>query len=255
MNFRSISSNDKIDIIHITTEKDINEKIYFSFDKEVTIRNLTFNYNRDFNYYFEESKKKDSKFNYSKLLERFLNLDKDLKSNEIIALMIGFTINKNYKPYGNLDKEREIMSLIGDKEYKKSLSISEKLLKTNPLNFTALIEQGFALMKINDDRTQFPSFSSMKVVDAILWSGDGSYNSPYFVLSPIDGQTIIKYIFGNSIVTMGSGTDSNGDFLDILEMKSDEESSNQYFIIEHAIKNSQMHKEIEDAIKKKKKDK
>lgn len=94
-------------------------------------------------------------------------------------------------------------------------------------------------MKINSEKTQFPSFFSRQVVDAILWSGDGSYNSPYFVLSPIDGQTIIKYIFGESIGTMGSGSDKNGCFLDILEMNTEKESITQYFIIEHTIKNSQ----------------
>ena len=249
----SISSVDEINIVHITSAEKKREKIYFSFDKEVSIRNLTFNYERDFNYYLEESKRDRSKYNYSTLLTRFLNFDKSLSNNEVLALLIGFTANKNYKPYGNVDKEREIMSLIGSKEYKKSLDISEKLLKTNPLNFTALIEEGFALMKINDDKTEFPSFSSRQVVDAILWSGDGSYNSPYFVLSPIDGQTIIKYIFGESIGTMGSGSDENGYFLDILEMNTEKESINQYFIIEHAVKNSQMHKEIEQAIKNKKK--
>lgn len=247
----SISSEGEINIVHITTAEKVHENIYFSFEKEISIRNLTFDYKRDFNYYIEESTKNNSKYNYSTLLDRFLKLDRTMSNNEVIALMIGFTNDKNYKPYGNLDKEREIMSLIGDKEYKKSLGISTKLLKTNPVNFTALIEEGFALMKINDDKTQFPSFSSRQVVDAILWSGDGSYNSPYFVLSPIDGQTIIKYIFGESIGIMGSGSDSNGNFLDILEMKTEKESIKKYFIIEHAIKNSQMQKEIEDAVKKK----
>jgi hypothetical protein len=215
---------------------------------------LTFSYKRDFDYYLKESIIKKSKYNYSTLLNRFLKFDRTLNNNEIIALMIGFTINDNYKPYGNLNKEREIMSLIGNKEYKKSLTISKKLLKTNPLNFTALIEKGYALMKINNDVTQFPSFSSRQVVDAILWTGDGSSNSPYFVLSPIDGQTIIKYIFGNPIGIMGSGSDSNGYFLDILEMKTDKESISKHFIIEHAIKNSQMKKEIEDVMKEKEKE-
>ena len=88
------------------------------------------------------------------------------------------------------------------------------------------------------------------VVDAVLWSGDGSPSHPYFVLSPIDGQTIISYIFGGSIGKMASGHDSNGYFLDILEMEHEgHQPIMLYFNIDHATK--ELDKQIEKAVENK----
>lgn len=85
------------------------------------------------------------------------------------------------------------------------------------------------------------------IVDAILWSGTGSNTHSYFVLSPIDGQTIISYIFGENIGTMGSGDDSNGYFLDMLDMeKEGQETKTLYFNIDHAVNNSEFKKQIEN---------
>lgn len=235
---------------YITNAKGVNEKISFDFNETTTIRELFFDYHRDFKYYLSESLKPESKYYYETLLKRFQNDDKSIKKNEIIALMIGFTNNQNYHPYKNVDIEREIMGLVSDKDYKKALKQSEGLLKTNPLNFTALMEEGFSLWKIKNDRSYFPSVKSKMVVDAVLWSGTGSYSHPYFVLSPIDGQTIIWYIFGGSIGTMGSSDDSNGYFLDMLEMeKEGKESRTLYFNIDHATK--EIKNQIEKAIEKK----
>lgn len=237
--------------VYTTNPKGDHEKICFDFSETTSIREVFFDYHRDFKYYLSESSKPESQFNYETLLHRFQNEDKSIKKNEIIALMIGFTNNQNYHPYKNTDIEREIMGLVGDKHYKKALKLSEDLLKTNPLNFTALMEEGFSLMKINNDRSYFPSVKSRMVVDAVLWSGTGSYSNPYFVLSPIDGQTIIRYIFGASIGIMGSGDDSNGYFLDMLDMeKEGRETTTLYFNIDHAMNNSELKKQIDKALEK-----
>ncbi len=236
---------------YITNAKGENEKISFDFSETATIREVFFDYHRDFQYYLSESSKPESKYNYETLLNRFQKEDKSIKKNEIIALLIGFTNNQNYHPYKNADIERGIMGLVGDKDYKKALKQSEDLLKTNPLNFTALMEEGFSLMKIKNDSSYFPSVKSRMVVDAVLWSGTGSYLNPYFVLSPIDGQTIIRYIFGGSIGTMGSGDDSNGYFLDMLDMeKEGKETITLYFNIDHAMNNSEFKKQIDKALDK-----
>lgn len=237
--------------LYITNAKGENEKICFDFNETTSIREVFFDYHRDFQYYLSESSKPESQYNYETLLNRFHNEDKSIKNNEIIALLIGFTNNQNYHPYKNADIEREIMGFVGDKDYKKALKQSEDLLKTNPLNFTALMEEGFSLMKIKNDRSYFPSVKSRMVVDAVLWSGTGSYSNPYFVLSPIDGQTIIRYIFGGSIGKMGSGDDSNGYFLDMLDMeKEGKETITLYFNIDHAMNNSEFKKQIDKALEK-----
>jgi hypothetical protein len=242
---------DKNDLtqLFICKPTDQKEIIYFDFRNEKSIREVFFDYHRDYRFYLNESANPESDYFYDILLKRFLKEDITLKNHELIALMIGFTENQNYYPYKNVDFEREIMKLVRDKEYKKALSKSRKLLDTNPLNFTALIEEGFTLMKIKKDKKYYPSTCSRMLVNAVLWSGDGSIEHPYFVLSPIDGQTIIRYIFGNRIGLMGSGDDQNGYFLDILEMiKENDESETLYFILEHAVQKSELKKQIDKAI-------
>ena len=232
-------------LAHVSFPNGKNDIVYFDFRSDLSIREINFNYKRDFEFYLSESKNSESNYHYNSLLERFQKNDQSLKKNEIIALMIGFTNNKNYFPYKNLDKERTLMNLVHEKEYKKALKQCREFLKTNPLNFTALMEEGFSLMKIKDNRNLFPSIQSKMLVEAILWSGNGSKKHPYFVLSPIDGQTIIKYIFGGNIGTMGSGGDSNGYFLDMLEfVKEGEDSRTLYFNIEHAMNNSEFNKQL-----------
>ena len=195
-----------------------------------------FDYNRDFEKILEESQNKSSKLNFNSLLDRFEKNDSTLTNYDIIALQIGFTNNENYKPYDNVDKEREILQLIKNKEFEKAILLSDEFLKTNPLNLTALMEKGFAHMKLKKENTEFHKEKTKKILRSIFWSGDGTIEKPYFVLSPIDGQTLIKYIMGGTIGTMGSGRDKNKNFVDILEMIKDEKSVTKYFIIEHASK-------------------
>lgn len=226
---------------HITNAKGINETISFDFNEKTQIREVYFDYHRDFQYYLSESLKPASRYYYPTLLKSFQREDKSIKKNEIIAMMIGFTESKNYAPYKNVTVERKIMGLVNEKDFQESLKKSEELLDTNPLNFTALMEKGFSLWKIKDDRSYFPSIQSRMIVDAVLWSGTGSYTNPFFVLSPLDGQTIIKYIFGGSIGTMGSASDSNGYFLDMLDIeKEGKETVTFHFNLDHAMNNSEI---------------
>ncbi|MDP5200463.1 DUF4919 domain-containing protein [Flavobacterium sp. DG2-3] len=193
-----------------------------------------FDYHNDFKDLLKKSKDKSSEYFYPKLLERFNANDSTLTNKDIVALQIGFTDNKNYKPYETIYKEREILALISDKQYEKAVIKCDKLLKTNPVDFTALMEKGFAYMKLNKTDVLIHKEKTIKIINSIMWSGDGTTERPCFVLSPIDGQTLIRYILGGSIGTMGSGRDKNGYFLDILEMKKDDGSLTKYFIIQHA---------------------
>ncbi len=208
--------------------------VFFALFATTTVFGQDFDYHRDFKDLLSKSKDKNSEYYYTKLLERFNSNDSTLTDKDIIALQIGFTADKNYKPYQTTDKEREILGLISDKKYEKAIVECDKLLKTNPVNFTALMEKGFAYMKLNKPDASIHKGRTIKIIHSIMWSGDGTKDRPYFVLSPIDGQTLIRYILGGSIGTMGSGSDKNGYFLDILEMEKDGKSVTKYFIIQHA---------------------
>ena len=194
-----------------------------------------FDYHKDFNKILEQSQDSASDYYYPTLLDRFNKNDSTLTDMEVLALQIGFTSDPNYKPYQTIDPESEIKSLIGQKKYEDALVACNELLKTNPVNFTALMEKGFVYMKLNKDSMLFHKEKFMKILHSVMSSGKGTYEIPYFVLSPIDGQTLITHIWGGSIGTMGSGDDSNGYFLDILEMKrEDKDPVTLYFHINHA---------------------
>lgn len=208
--------------------------VFSAFSITNNVFGQDFVYHRDFKDLLLKSKDKSSEYFYPKLLERFYSNDSTLTNKDIIALQIGFTASKEYKPYETIKQEREILDLISDKKYEQAIIECDKLLKTNPVNFTALIEKGFAYMKLKKSDASIHKGRTMKIIHSIMWSGDGTIDRPYFVLSPIDGQTLIIYILGGSIGTMGSGSDKNGYFLDILEMKKDDKTVKKYFIIQHA---------------------
>jgi hypothetical protein len=194
-----------------------------------------FDYHKDFKTFLNQSQDSLSVYYYPNLLDRFNKNDSTLTDLDIIALQIGFTNNPNYKPYQTIDKEREIKSLINQKKYGDAVVMCNEFLKTNPINFTALMEKGFAYMKLQNDSALFYKEKFMKVLNSVMASGNGTIDKPYFVLSPIDGQTLITHIFGGSIGMMGSGDDPNGYFVDILEMKKEgKEPRTLYFNINHA---------------------
>lgn len=195
-----------------------------------------FNYHKEFKEILKKSTDKSSSYYFPKLLSRFNNNDSSLTDKDIIALQIGFTSDKNYKPYSIIDKERAIQKLISNREYNKAIELCDEVLKTNPINFTALMEKGFALMKLKKHDKSYSKEKSIKIINSIIWSGNGSRNNPYFVLGPRDGQILINYVWGNTIGTMGSGDDVNGYFCDILNMNSKAGEETIYFNIDHATK-------------------
>ena len=213
----------------------------------------TFNYHRDFKKILEQSQDKTSDYYYPTLLDRFNKNDSTLTDMEVLALQIGFTADQNYKPYQTTSTEREIKSLIGQKKYEDALAACNKFLKTNPVNFTALMEKSFSYMKLGKDSIEFHKAKFMKLLNSVMASGKGTYENPYFVLSPIDGQTLITHIFGGSIGTMGSGDDPNGYFVDILEMNREgKDPVTLYFNINHATDkmfSEEDLKKMEDALK------
>lgn len=196
-----------------------------------------FDYKRDFERILKQSLDSSNNYYYPHLLERFERNDSSLTHAELLALQIGFTGSPNYKPYKTVDAEREIKTLIANKDYSAAFNACNDLLATNPLNLTALMEKSFSNIKLEKDSAEFHREKVMKVIGSIIKSGSGTVESPSFVLGPIDGQTVITIVFGASIGTMGSGADPNGYFLDMLEViKEGREPRTMCFNIDHATK-------------------
>ncbi|MGZ8544519.1 MAG: DUF4919 domain-containing protein, partial [Flavisolibacter sp.] len=174
---------------------------------------------------------------YDKLLPRFEKNDTTLTDHEVLALLIGFTGNPVYKPYQDLEVEREIYRLNGENKYNEGLRLGQTHIRSHPLSVKTLFEISYSFHKLNrEDSARFYLNKGHAILEAMYYSGDGSSaETPAFALGPADGQVFIHKAIGGSIGTMGSGRDSNGNFLDILEVKlEDNQSITLYFIIQHA---------------------
>ncbi len=201
-------------------------------------KQIDFNYNRDFDQILARTKVDTSEIYFEKLFPRFLSGDTSLTNYEMIALQIGYTDNDNYWPYQDISIEREIWSLNEKGDYEIALLKCDTLLSSNPFNLIGNREKSYALRKLNKpDSTQIYINKFDLVVLSDLSTGDGrSYETSWFVLSPADGQWIIKLAFQSGICFMGSGRDDSGNFHDILgvQFEDSEECPHLYFNIEHA---------------------
>jgi len=224
----------------------------------VTFSQGTFNYKDDFKKVLLKTKDINDSLSYDKLLKQFNSNDTSLTDFEVLALLIGYTDKPEYKPYRDLDIEREIYKLNGDKKYKAGLELGKKFIKTHPLSVKTLFEISFSFHKLNkEDSAQYYIYQGQRIFKAMYFSGDGkSKETATFALGPADGQDYILKFVGADIGTMGSGRDKDGNFLDILEAKfEDGNKMNLYFIIQHATRKMFGGKSIEEELKEQKKNK
>lgn len=82
-----------------------------------------------------------------RLLKRFNNNDTTLSNFEVLSLLIGFTDKPEYKPYQDLDTEREIYKLNGEKKYNAGLELGQRFIKTHPLSVKTLFEMAYSFHK------------------------------------------------------------------------------------------------------------
>ena len=223
---------------------------------QVTYGQTTFNYKDDFKKILAKTKNLNDSISYDKLLKRFNSNDTNLTDFEVLALLIGFTDKPEYKPYQDLDIERNIYNLNGEKKYKAGLELGKKFIKTHPLSVKTLFEISYSFHMLNkEDSAKYYLYQGQRVFKAMYFSGDGkTTETPTFALGPADGQDYIHKFVGADIGTMGSGRDRDGNFLDILEAKFEDGSKmNLYFIIQHATRKMFGGKSIEEELKKQKK--
>lgn len=225
---------------------------------QFAIAQTTFSYKDDFKKVLVKTKDQNDKLYYNKLLKRFSANDTTLKDFEVLALLIGFTDKPEYEPYSDLTTEREIYKLNGEKKYEEGLTKANEFLKTHPFSVKALFEKSYSFHKLEKkDSAQYYLYQGKRIFKAMYFSGDGkTTETPTFALGPADGQDYIRKFVGEKIGVMGSGTDKNGNFLDILEVKfEDGQIMNLYFIIQHATDKMFGKKNIEEDLKGQKKDK
>lgn len=197
----------------------------------------SFNYNSDFKTILAKTRDTANELSYNRLLKRFNKNDTTLSNFEVLALMIGFTDKEDYKPYADLETEREIYNLNGDGKFEKALAKADSFLSTHPLSVKTLFEKSYAFHELNNqDSAAAYIIRGRRIFRAMHFSGDGkTTDTPIFALGPADGQDYIYKFVGATIGTMGSGRDKSGNFLDMLEAEyKDGKTVTFYFMIQHA---------------------
>lgn len=218
-----------------------------------------FQYSKDFPLILQRTQDENDKLYYNKQIYRFKENDTTLTNFEVLALMIGFTADSNYHAYPDVSSEREIYRLNDHGEFEEALKKGLAFNRTHPLNQMTLIELSYSYYKLGkQESANYYSFQFCRIMNAMAMSGNGRHpDSASFALTPIDGQNFIRKFLRGKIGTMGSGRDSNGNFVDILEYIPPDEGEEAgiplYFQIQHAMKAFQ--KEYEEILNEPKKEK
>lgn len=218
--------------------------------------NPPFIYKRDFKVILEKTKDKEDSLYYGKLIGRFLENDPTLTKAETLALLIGFTENKSYKPDKDMETEKEIIELNDNGYYEDALDETKTYLATHPLSLSALKERSFAYNQLrNRDSAEFFMDLNDKVMQAMIYSGKGkNKETAIFSVGLIDGD----YFLANAGMTPSMQTtyvDKNKYLLYVADALTDENAHiTFYFNIQHA-KDKMINDEISEKQTNKKLDK
>ncbi len=115
---------------------------------KTSYQQVAFDYQRDFRMILEKTQDKGGALYYQKLLIRFLDNDSTLTRAETLALLIGYTDNKDYKPYKDMGTEKEIFDLNEAGEYQEALNASKEYLQKHPLSLRILKERSYSYHQI-----------------------------------------------------------------------------------------------------------
>lgn len=194
-----------------------------------------FNYQTDFKKLVEQSKDSESLNNYEKLKAEFIKDGENFTKEKVVALMAGQTASEFYDAYGMINMERayQVAAKYSSDTIHKYV---HKLLKIHPVNLSL----NYGLWKTYEKDNEKENADKYKkrfnlICESILTTGNGTNEKPYFVISPIDGQVLIRLYYKKEIGMMGSGRDVNDNFIDILEMSDGENSESLSFVIDHSM--------------------
>ena len=195
-----------------------------------------FIYSRDFKTILDKTKDKTSDLYYQKLLIRFLNNDSALTRAETLALMIGFTDQRQYKPYKDLSTEQEIYDMNEGGDYDGALDESKTYLQTHPLSLRILKERSYSYHQLRKkDSAQYFMDLVDKVMGAMIYSGKGKTpETAIFSLGLIDGEHFINNV-GMTPAHKTTTSPKSKVLMYIVDALSDEGThTDYYFVLQHA---------------------
>jgi len=179
----------------------------------------------------------DSLF-YDKLRKRFVSNDSSLSHAEVLTLMIGFTAQPAYKPYRDLDTEREVYRLNNVGKFGDALALENKFLKEHPVSVKTIYEKSYTFNKLGQpDSAEYYLFQQQRIFIAMYYSGEGvTESAPTFALGPADSQDYITKFVGGKIKFMSSQVGQDGNYYDVIDAELDDgRLITLYFIIQHTM--------------------
>ncbi len=197
---------------------------------------VAFDYNRDFRAILERTRDKTSEVYYQKLLIRFLDNDSTLTRAQMLALLIGFTEEPQYRPFKDMGTEKEIFDLNEGGDYDEALIQSKTYLQKHPLSLSGNKERSYAYHQLKKkDSAQYYMDLVDKIMGAMIYSGKGKTpETPIFSLGLIDGEHFIN----NVGFTVANKTTSNAKskvLMFVVDALADEGMhTNYFFILQHA---------------------
>lgn len=210
--------------------------LLFVFAGTRSYEQAAFDYNRDFRAILDRTKDKTSEVYYQKLLIRFLDNDSSLTRAQMLALLIGFTEEAQYRPFKDMGTEKEIFDLNESGDYEEALIQSKIYLQKHPVSLSALKERSYAYHQLKKkDSAQYFMDLVDKVMGAMIYSGKGKTpETAIFSLGLIDGEHFIN----NVGFTVANKTTSNAKsrvLMFMVDALADEGMhTNYYFILQHA---------------------
>ena len=201
-----------------------------SFEQE------SFDYTKDFKPLLAKTKDSSTDLYYGKLLPRFFAKDTSLSRYETLALLIGFTDQPDYKPYDDIDTEKEIFDLNDKGNYDDALKEANSYLSTHPVSLRILKEKSYSLHQLRKaDSSDYYMDLVQKIMTAMLFSGNGKTpETAIFALNLSDGERFAENT-GMTIISKGSGTNKSGNFMELIDATNDEGTHlNLFFVIQHA---------------------
>ncbi len=197
-----------------------------------------FNYKKDFDRILAQTKDSSNELYHKNLMKKYQDNSPELSDYEMLALLIHFTSDPNYKPYEILSQEENIKSIIEQKEYQRAIKLCDSLLEHHPFNQAILFEMAlinFELERFEKSENYRIKFN--RIMDAMAYSGSGnSTESAIFSLGTRDSHFYIANRLSYTIEKVGAGQDDSGNMVDIIETFEEGKGTRLlHFQIQHAV--------------------
>ena len=146
----------------------------------------------DFDNLIAQTTDKKSEYNYDKLIEKFIK-GTELSDAQVYMLLIGFTQKPEYNPY---TAEADVVFKLNDeKKFTEAITEANKLLETNPILPALYKELIYAHRNLGDEERAEENLKKLhSILNAMLYTGDGSCDKPYVTLWLKEEYTLLKYL-------------------------------------------------------------